>query len=128
MTTRSLEEWVVAVQAETAGLEGPAGLAGTVQVDATGGPDGDVSVHATFDGGCLTVVGVGPTPGPDATLTLTAPDAADVLTGELDPSVAFMQGRMKVAGEMGVVLDLLSMASTDGARACRDRVAARAAD
>jgi putative sterol carrier protein len=119
---------VTAVQAESAGLEGPSTLAGTVQVDVTGGPDGDASVHATFEGGHLTAVRVGPAPGPDATLTLTAPDAAGVAAGTVDPSVVFMRGRMKVTGEMGVVLDLLALASTDAARNCRDRVAARATD
>ena len=34
--------------------------------------------------------------------------------GELDPSVAFMQGRMKTAGDPGLVLDVL--AAVDRAR------------
>ena len=107
---------------------GTATLTGTVQVDVTGGPEGDAAVYATFDTGRLVAAGSGPTPGPDASLTLTAPDAAEVLVGALDPSVAFMQGRMKVAGDMGLVLDLLALASTDAARACRDRVGAPSTD
>jgi len=35
---------------------------------------------------------------------------------------------MKVAGDMGLVLDLLALASTDAARACRDRVGAPSTD
>ena len=35
-------------------------------------------------------------------------DARGVLAGDLDPSVAFMQGRMKVAGAMAPLLDLLN--------------------
>jgi len=128
MTTPTLEGWVDAVLAEGAALLGPTTLDGTVQVDVTGGPDGDASVHATFAGGRLTGAGVGPVPLAHATLTLGEADAAAVLAGSLDPSVAFMQGRVKVTGDMGVVLDLLSAASTDAARACRDRVAGRMTD
>jgi len=124
MTARTLEAWAAAVQAATTGLIGPATLSGTVQVDVTGGPDGDVSVHAVLDGGQVTAIGAGAATDPDAVLTLTAADAGAVVAGTLDPSVAFMRGRLKVAGEMGVVLDLLALASTAAARECRDRVAA----
>jgi putative sterol carrier protein len=31
--------------------------------------------------------------------------------GELDPSVAFMQGRLKTAGDPGLVLDVLAGAA-----------------
>lgn len=128
MTGRTLEARVATVRAEAADLVGPATLAGTVEVHVTGGPDGDAQLHATFDAGRLTAIGVGPAPGADATLALTGEDAGAVLAGVLDPSVAFMQGRMKVTGDMGIVLDLLALASTDAARACRDRVAGRTAD
>ena len=56
---------------------------------------------------------------PDVTLTLTDADARAVLAGELDLAVAFMQGRMKVAGAMAPLLDLLALAGTEAARACR---------
>ena len=67
--------------------------------------------------------GTGGAPTVDLTLTLTDADARAVLSGTLDPSVAFMQGRMKVAGAMGPLLDLLALAGTDAARAWRERLA-----
>jgi hypothetical protein len=115
--------WSAAVRAELDGLDGPDTLTGSVQVDVTGGPDGDLSVHADFDRGHLSDAGAGPVVDPDATMSLTAPDARGVLAGDLDPSVAFMQGRMKVTGDMSLVLDLLALAATDDARARRERVA-----
>ena len=90
----------------------------------TGGPEGDVAGHAGFADGHLVSTGPGPLPEPDLTLTLTDTDARAVVAGRLDPSVAFMQGRMKVVGAMAPLLDLLALSGTDDGRARRDRVAA----
>lgn len=46
------------------------------------------------------------------------PDTADALrAGELDPDVAYMQGRLKVAGDMSAFWDLLPLARNDRFRA-----------
>ena len=126
MTVRTPDQWADAVRTEAAGLEGASTLTGTVQVDVTGGPDGDLAVHATFDGGRLAGVDAVAADQPAATVTLTAEDGRAVCAGELDPSVAFMQGRLKVTGDMGLVLDLLALSATAAARACRERLAAAA--
>ncbi|GEM_PF-66743 len=62
----------------------------------------------------------------DADVTFTVPydDAAAVVRGELDLSVAFMQGRMKVEGDMGVLLTLLPAAETAEGSALLERIAA----
>ena len=57
------------------------------------GPDRHI-VDAPGDGGDLTI--------------LVAPDVWALLTaGDLDVSVAYMQGRIKVTGDTGALLDLL---------------------
>lgn len=117
-------EWLAAVAVEAADIPAPPTLTGSVVVEVTGGPDGDASIHAVFADGDLVDCGGGPVASPDLTLTLVDPDARAIVAGELDPSVAFMQGRMKVAGSMGLVLDLLALAGTDDFRARRTRVAA----
>ena len=82
------------------------------------------AAHATFAGGKPRRERLRrPLPGADLTLTLTDADARAVVAGELDPSVAFMQGRMKVAGDMAPLLDLLALAGTDAARDRLGRVA-----
>jgi putative sterol carrier protein len=43
--------------------------------------------------------------------------------GDLDPNVAFMQGRMKVAGSMGVMMALLPATRTPEYRDLRRRIA-----
>jgi putative sterol carrier protein len=45
---------------------------------------------------------------PDVTLTATGADATAMAAGELDPNVTFMQGRMKTAGDPGLLLELLA--------------------
>ncbi len=115
--------WIEAAAAEGASIAGPPTLTGVVVVEVTGGPDGDAVAHAVFADGRLAGSGTGPVPAPDVTLTLTDADARAVLSGELDLAVAFMQGRMKVAGDMAPVLDLLALSATDDGRSLRDRVA-----
>ena len=45
--------------------------------------------------------------GGDATLTMSAEDAAAADRGEVDLSSLFMQGRLKATGNMALVLPLL---------------------
>ena len=50
-------------------------------------------------------------------------DAVAMQKGELDPNVAFMQGRMKVAGSMGVMMSLLPVTNTPEYQELRRRIA-----
>ncbi|HVM53724.1 MAG TPA: SCP2 sterol-binding domain-containing protein [Acidimicrobiales bacterium] len=63
----------------------------------TGGPDGDVRHEVE-----------GPGPG-SAEVTFTAPHAlwARITAGDVEPAVAFMQGRLKMAGDQAAIYDLL---------------------
>jgi SCP-2 sterol transfer family len=101
-------------EAWVAGLVGAGaspGPTGTVQVVVTGAPDGDGKWHALVEDGVVAEAALGARPAPDVTLTVSYPDGAAIAAGELDPSVAFMQGRMKTAGDPGLVLDLLAGAA-----------------
>ena len=90
----------------------------TVRLELTGGPDGElVSSWRLVDGRL-----VGAEAGTDAVaaaeaqlvLTLSHQDAAELLAGG-DANVAYMQGRLKVAGSMALALALL--VESRGARA-----------
>jgi len=83
-----------------------------LQVTVTGAPGGDVVWHAVCSGGALAELAAGPVADADVTLTLPYADARAVQCGELDPSVAYMQGRMKTAGDPGKLLDLLAATAT----------------
>jgi alkyl sulfatase BDS1-like metallo-beta-lactamase superfamily hydrolase len=101
------DAWV----AELVGTGAAPGATGSLQVVLTGAPDGDAKWHARLDDGVVTEAALGTAPAPDLTLTLSYADATAMVAGDLDPSVAFMQGRMKTAGDPGLVLDVLSGAA-----------------
>jgi putative sterol carrier protein len=42
----------------------------------------------------------------DCTVALTTEALSDLLSGELDPTTAFMTGKIKVSGDMSVALKL----------------------
>jgi putative sterol carrier protein len=42
----------------------------------------------------------------DCTIGLTLATLGDMMSGELNPTTAFMTGRIKVSGDMGVALKL----------------------
>lgn len=49
---------------------------------------------------------------PDLTLTIGTDDAYRVGRGELDPSVAFMQGKLKSTGDNALLLSILDWSAT----------------
>ena len=57
---------------------------------------------------------------PDLTLTLSPEDANLVLSGELAPSVAYMRGRLKTAGDNALLLGLLRWSATEEFRQALD--------
>jgi putative sterol carrier protein len=84
------------------------GGSGAVAVVVTGLPDGDASWEMQIDDGVVARVSAGAPAEADLTLTLPAVVASDVASGALTPSAAFMQGRMKTAGDLGLTLDVLA--------------------
>jgi hypothetical protein len=49
---------------------------------------------------------------PDLTITISTEDARQVRDGELEPSVAYMQGRLKSTGDNGLLLRILAWTTT----------------
>jgi len=45
----------------------------------------------------------------DCTITLTLDTLGELMSGELNPTTAFMTGRIQVSGDMGVALKLQSV-------------------
>ena len=84
------------------------GGSGAVEVVVTGRPDGDASWQVRVDDGVVAEVAPGAPARADLTLTFPAAVAHDVASGALTPSAAFMQGRVKTAGDLGLVLDVLA--------------------
>jgi hypothetical protein len=112
------DEWFAAVHGDGVELADV-----TVAVTVVGAPGGDVTWHARVTGGTVSAA-PGAVAGADVELTLPYDESVAVLRGELDPSVAFMRGRMKTAGDPGRLLDVLAAMSGPGFRAARERLAA----
>jgi putative sterol carrier protein len=75
------------------------------------GPTATLKFHVRVDDGVVAEAAPGSIAAPDVTFTASYPDASAMAAGELDPSVAFMQGRLKTAGDQGLVLDVLAGAA-----------------
>ncbi len=101
----------------------PRGLSARIQYEVTGGPDGDVSYYCILEDGRLQSSAGGSVESPDVTITTPWADSVAMQQGDLDPNVAFMQGRMKVSGSMGVMMALLPATTTPEYQGLRRRIA-----
>jgi SCP-2 sterol transfer family len=99
------------------------GATARVQRVVTGAPGGDVVFTLAFEDGRLVDAALadGSEPDPDAELTITTTydDTVAVVSGDLDLSVAVMQGRAKVAGSTRALLAILPATRSRDFRAAR---------
>jgi hypothetical protein len=93
-----------------------------------GGPEGEVRLRVVVADGtvrCRPAAAVADAGDPELTLTDNAADLGAVLRGELDPNAAFMQGRTKVVGSTGKLLELLAATRDERYEQARSELAAR---
>lgn len=88
------------------------GASGRIQYVVTGGPDGDVKYSWELQDGRLLASHLGSIADPDVTVTAPYSEWVKIARGELDMSAAFMQGVVKVAGDIGKWLHLLPISRT----------------
>jgi putative sterol carrier protein len=85
------------------------GASARMQYVVTGAPEGDVKYYWVLENGKLLESKVGEMPDPEVTLTQSYDDAVKIQKGELDANAAFMQGRVKVTGNMAKLMSLLPL-------------------
>jgi putative sterol carrier protein len=102
------EEWAQALKTElnanAAFKEASAGKTATIQ-QVINGADGETRYWITIADDTIDM-GVGDSPNPDATITESYDTAVALAKSELSPVTAFMTGKIKIAGNMGLLLGL----------------------
>lgn len=86
--------------------ERAAGVNTTIQVELSG--DGGGVWHVRIaDQQCT--VNTGPAPAPNATIGMAADDYVALINGALNPVAAFMQGRIRIQGDLAALLQMQSL-------------------
>ena len=85
------------------------GASAKMQYVVTGGPDGDIKYYWVLENGKLLESQLGDIADPDFTMTSAWDDSVAIAKGELDANAAFMQGKMKVSGNTGKLMQLLPL-------------------
>jgi predicted lipid carrier protein YhbT len=98
------------------------GATAKMQYVVTGGPDGDIRYYWVLENGKLLESRLGDLADADITLTQTYEDARKIQQGELDPNAAFMQGRMKVTGNMGKLMTLMPLTNSPEYKALQEEI------
>lgn len=102
------DEWAKALKVELnqsdAFRQAATGQKATIQQVITTA-DGETHYWITIADGQIDL-GVGDVQGEDATITQSYDSAAALARGELSPVTAFMTGKLKIAGNMGLILGL----------------------
>ena len=116
------QEWLDVQQELAQEFPERPGATARMQYNVTGGPDGDVKYYWVLEDGKLLDSQLGEIEDGDFTLTMTYDDAKKVQQGELDPNAAFMQGRMKVTGNMAKLMSLLPLTNSPEYRALQEQI------
>lgn len=77
------------------------GVNATVQIKAAG--EGGGTYLVTIKDGTVNLSEVADA-NPNVTVDVAAQDWVDILSGELDPTTAFMAGKLRISGDLGVML------------------------
>jgi putative sterol carrier protein len=98
------------------------GTSARTQNKITGGPEGDQAYYWVIQDGKLTDAMVGESAESEVTITTGYVDSVKIQKGELDPNAAFMQGRMKVTGNMAKLMSLLPLTNSPEYRALQEQI------
>ena len=105
MSEQSIQDWLNEVPAHFMPYQA-AGMDAVVQLNLTGEQGGDWYITIQNQ---QVHVNKGVAPNPRLSLKADAEDILKILTGKMDGMRAFMQGKLKVTGDMGMAMKLIKM-------------------
>jgi len=100
------------------------GASARMQYVVTGGPEGEIRYYWVLENGKLLESTLGDLPDAEVTLTQTYDDAQKIQKGELDANAAFMQGRVKVTGNMAKLVALLPLTNAPEYKQLQEQIQA----
>jgi len=98
------------------------GATARMQFVTTGAPEGDVAYYQVLENGKILESVLGEDPNADFTITSTYDDSVKIAKQELDANAAFMQGRMKVTGNMGKLMSLMPLTQSPEYKALQTEI------
>lgn len=103
------DQWMSEVESRLNAHEGfqaaAKGQSAKLQQQISGAPDGDVRYGFILEGGKITIAR-GDVDGPEATISQDYETAAAISKGELTGQAAFMQGKLKISGNLMKMMQL----------------------
>jgi SCP-2 sterol transfer family len=122
------QEWADEAAGLASQLPPIPGASGSISFTVSAGSRKEVHFHWPYREGVAGEGASGPQADADLVLTLAGPDAVEVLSGRVEPSVAFMRGRLKAAGDGGLLLGFLESTRSDAFETWRRGIAGLAAE
>ncbi len=100
------------------------GASARMQYVVSGGPDGEVKYYWIVENGRLLESQLGELADADFVLSMSYDDSVAIQRGELDANAAFMQGRVKVTGNMGKLMQLLPVTNSPEYKELQEKIRA----
>jgi alkyl sulfatase BDS1-like metallo-beta-lactamase superfamily hydrolase len=118
------QEWLDQTRAMAQGQPERPGASARMQYVVSGAPGGDIEYYWVVENGTLVDSRLGRLDDAEMTLTTGYEDAKRIQQGELDANAAFMQGKVKVTGNMAKLVSLLPITNSPEYKQLQTEIAA----
>ena len=118
------QDWLDETRKMAEGQPERPGASARMQYVVTGSPEGDIEYYWILENGKISESQLGHLDDAEVTLTTAYDDAMKIQKGELDANAAFMQGKTKVTGNMGKLMQLMPLTMSPEYKALQEKVQA----